>query len=63
MAQTCRGPAPVQVGPLAPWMHRRLRRLMRAHRGDAAIPLRARVSELTPKFWRASRSGHTAATG
>lgn len=36
----------MRVGPLAPWMRQRLRRLMRAHRGDAAIPLRARIVHL-----------------
>lgn len=31
------------VGPLAPWMRRRLRRMARACRGDANVPLRARM--------------------
>jgi len=37
------GPAPRQVGPLAPWMMRRLRRLMRGRSGRADVALRARI--------------------
>lgn len=36
------GPAPVTIGPLAPWMSRRLRRLARGH-GDGQVALRARM--------------------
>ncbi len=38
-----RGPAPKPVGPLAPWMMKRLRRLERTKRGDADVALRARM--------------------
>ena len=37
------GPAPTPVGPLAPWMAGRLRRLMRRKRGRADVALRARM--------------------
>jgi transposase len=37
------GPAPVEIGPLAPWMGTRLRRLSRGHRVDAQVALRARM--------------------
>lgn len=40
------GPRPLEIGPLAPWMRARLRSLMRSHRVDAAIPLRARIIAL-----------------
>jgi transposase len=37
------GPTAREVGPFVPWMQRRLRRLMRGHKVDAAVPLRARI--------------------
>lgn len=37
------GPNPRPVGPLAPWMRTRLRRLSRRKNVDAAVPLRARI--------------------
>ena len=37
------GPCPTDVGPLADWMRTRLRRMMRGHRTDAAVGLRARI--------------------
>lgn len=38
-----RGPAPVAVGPVMPWMDLRLRRLSRRKRGEADVALRARI--------------------
>ncbi len=37
------GPMPRAVGPLAPWMRTRLRRLARRKSIDAAVPFRARI--------------------
>lgn len=37
------GPNPHAIGPLAPWMHTRLRRLVRRKSIDAAVPFRARI--------------------
>ncbi len=37
------GPTQCEVGPLAPWMMARLRRLCRRKTIDAAVPLRARI--------------------